>query len=144
MKNVHRGFFTPINAEKYAGNVSSIIYRSGMELTFMRMCDENSAVVIWSSEPFRIPYQHPVTGDHTMYVPDFILTYLNETKLQVTELVEVKPAKESYPNLAKTDKDKIALAINTAKWQAAQSFASSNGIKFRVVTEKEIYGKINR
>ena len=56
--------------EKYVGqNVP--YYRSSWELAFMKMCDSHPYITQWASENIKIPYRHPVTGKHTVYVPDY-------------------------------------------------------------------------
>ena len=77
MAQFHRGTYKPKNPSKYAGKRPPI-YRSGWELTFMRMCDNHPSVLSWASEPVRIPYRNPYTGKYTMYVPDFIMVYQNK------------------------------------------------------------------
>ena len=31
-------------------------------------------------------------------------------------------------------------AVNQAKWKAAQEFCKDNGMQFKLITEKELYG----
>ena len=50
MAQWHQGTYNPKNPEKYAGKRLPR-YRSGWELTFMRMCDNHPAVLSWASEP---------------------------------------------------------------------------------------------
>ena len=138
MKQTHKGYFQPQNPQKYVGS-GKIIYRSSWELDFMTMCDNHSSVIEWASEPLRIPYRHPMSGKYTVYVPDFIVVYMDGNKKTRSELVEVKPAKQAYPKYAKTDRDKAALIVNMAKWKAATTFAKNNGLMFRVITENEMY-----
>ena len=32
----------------------------------------------WASESIKIPFQNPLTGRHTVYVPDFFIQYNNK------------------------------------------------------------------
>ena len=40
---------------------------------------------------------------------------------------------------ARSQRDKLMVIVNTAKWAAAQNWAERNGIKFRVLSENEIF-----
>ena len=114
-------------------------YRSSWEFTFMSFCDNNPAVINWVSEGVKIPYFNPVSGKQTVYVPDFIVVYVDANQRQHTELVEIKPSKETTMESAKSYRDKLSVAINMAKWAAADSWARANNMRFRVVTEFDIF-----
>ncbi len=138
MKQWHQATFKPKNPEKYAGKRLPR-YRSGWELTFMRMCDNHPAVLSWASEPVRIPYRNPFTGKYTMYVPDFIMVYQNKSGKKIGELVEIKPKAQTLIEKAKDKNDKARIMVNRAKWQAAGEWAKRKGLRFRVVNEDSIY-----
>ena len=114
-------------------------YRSSWEFTFMSFCDNNPAVINWVSEGVKIPYFNPVSGKQTVYVPDFIVVYVDANQRQHTELVEIKPSKEATMESARSYRDKLSVAINMAKWAAADSWARANNMRFRVVTEFDIF-----
>ena len=133
-----QGEFVPKNPQKYAGK-GRIKYRSGWEWNMMNTLDQHPAVVSWASESIRIPYRHPLTGKTTSYVPDFLVVYVDKQGQQHVEVIEVKPSKEAMLENAKSKYDKVMLAVNMAKWQAAQAFCAAHGMKFRVVTEKELF-----
>jgi hypothetical protein len=40
---------------------------------------------------------------------------------------------------ARSTRDKAAVAVNYAKWEAATAWCKQNGIVFRVITESDIY-----
>jgi hypothetical protein len=40
---------------------------------------------------------------------------------------------------ARSYRDKLSVAVNMAKWAAADNWCKANGIKFRVVTEYDIF-----
>ena len=65
----------------------------------MNFCDDNEHVTEWSSESIRIPYRNPLTGKHSIYVPDFLVIYQNKHGKRVAELIEIKPKKQSIPCL---------------------------------------------
>jgi len=136
-----QGIFTPKNTKKYVGNHSPR-YRSGWELTFMTFCDSNDNILYWASEALRIPYKHPLTGKPTIYVPDFFVVYKNKHGKQVAEVVEIKPKKQSIiESKVASAKDRMVVAINHAKWQAAMAYCKHQGYTFRVVTEDDLFRK---
>lgn len=134
-----QGIYTPKNPQKYIGNHQPR-YRSGWELTFMTFCDSNDSIIYWASESMRIPYKHPLTGKPTIYVPDFFVVYQNRFGKQVAEVVEIKPKKQSIiESKVANAKDRMVVAINHAKWQAAMAYCKSQGLTFRVITEDDIF-----
>lgn len=134
-----QGIYIPKNPEKYIGNHKPR-YRSGWELTFMTFCDTNSSVIYWASESMKIPYKHPVTGKPTIYVPDFFVVYENKFGKKVAEVVEIKPKKQSIiESKVASAKDRLVVAINHAKWQAAAQYCKAQGFGFRVITEDDIF-----
>jgi hypothetical protein len=134
----HQGFYKVKNEQKYVGSRSPR-YRSGWELTFMRMCDNHPSVIQWASEPVRIPYKHPFTGKMSMYVPDFMMVYVNKKGKKIAEMVEIKPKKQTTLESIKSQQDKVNYLINRAKWLAAGEWAKRKGIRFRVLNEDSIY-----
>lgn len=138
MSKYASGLYTIKNREKYVGKKNPT-YRSSWEWSFMQFCDNNPAVLQWASEPFMIPYRNPLTGRNTVYVPDFMIVYIDKDQQKHSELIEVKPTKETTFENARTVRDRAAVAVNIAKWTAAQQFCKNYGIQFRVVTENDIY-----
>ena len=138
-----QGRFVPKNPEKYVGTKTPI-YRSSWEWTFMRTCDENPSIQQWASESIKIPYKDPTTGKQTVYVPDFLIVYVDANQKQHTELVEIKPSTEVTMESAKSYRDKLMVAINMAKWAAADNWARANNMRFRVVTEFDIFKNMKR
>lgn len=134
----HQGFYKVKNEQKYVGNRSPR-YRSGWELTFMRMCDNHPSVIQWASEPVRIPYKHPFTGKMSVYVPDFMMVYVNKKGKKIAEMVEIKPKKQTTLESIKSQQDKVNYLVNRAKWLAAGEWAKRKGIRFRVLNEDSIY-----
>ncbi len=134
-----QGKYTPKNPHKYVGN-NTPRYRSGWELTFMTFCDSNDNVISWASECIRIPYKNPFTGKQTIYVPDFFVLYENKHGQKMAEVVEIKPKKQSLiESKVATAKDRAIVALNHAKWQAANAFCKSKGLVFRVITEEQLF-----
>lgn len=138
MRSYVQGNYKPINPSKYVGTYP-IYFRSSWEHKVMVMFDTNPNISSWASESLKIPYQNPFTGKYTVYVPDFVVTYVDANGNQRAEIIEVKPAKETFLEQAKTQRAKAAVALNTFKWAAAQAFAKHHGMSFRVMTENNIF-----
>ena len=138
MSHWAQGPYTVINGAKYVGN-GTPRYRSGWELSFMKFCDSNDHVLQWASESIVIPYRHPLTGKMTNYVPDFLVTYRGPNNTTVAELIEIKPKKQSLLESKMNDRDRAIVAINYCKWDAATKWARAQGLRFRVITEDDIF-----
>ena len=107
---------------------------------FMKFCDENPAIQSWASEAVKIPYRNPFTGKHTIYVPDFFIQYKNKNGSNLVELIEVKPDNQAFKeSLGKSKHNQMHYVLNQAKWNAANAYAKSKGIRFRVITEKDMF-----
>lgn len=143
MPSYHQGQYRPINPDKYVGTYP-IYYRSSWELKVMEKFDTHPNVESWASESLKIPYRNPFTDKYTVYVPDFLVTYVDAKGNRLTEIIEVKPAKETFLEEARSQRAKAAVALNTFKWAAAQQFASKHGMRFRVLNENNIYNKPGR
>jgi len=134
-----QGIFIPKNPQKYIGNHKPK-YRSGWELAFMQFCDNNTSVLQWASESLRIPYRHPLTGKPTIYVPDFLVLYEDKRGQKVAEIVEIKPKKQSIiESKVVSARDRAVVAINHAKWAAANAYCKAQGLTFRVITEDDLF-----
>lgn len=133
-----RGKFQPTNPQKYVGR-GLPTYRSGWEHSFMRFCDTNDHVLQWASEPLTIPYRHPLTGRQTVYVPDFFITYRTRDNTVRAELIEIKPKKQSVIESKMSSRDRAVVAVNHAKWAAAQKWCRQQGLVFRVLTEDQMF-----
>jgi hypothetical protein len=146
MAKYANGFYQLINAEKYVGK-GTPHYRSSWEHSTMRMLDTNPAILKWASESIHINYKNPFTNKQTIYVPDFFVLYMDANNKQHAEMWEVKPTKETTLEAAGRSKRAQAAAIlNQFKWQAAQAYCKANGLKFRVITEQDLFhqGKAGR
>ena len=139
--NYSQGYYTVLNPEKYVGS-GTPKYRSGWELTFMRFCDNHPSVVSWASENVRIPYKNPFTGKYTFYVQDFFVVYQNASGRKA-ELVEIKPKGQAVMELARSQQEKAAVALNMVKWAAARIWCKRMGATFRVLTEEDLYNNAN-
>lgn len=134
-----QGVFKPKFPEKYIGNKSPV-YRSSWEYTFMLFCDNNPAIESWASECVKIPYRDPLTGKNTVYVPDFLIKYIDKNMRQHVELVEIKPANQMLKErVGKNPYNQAQYVKNMAKWSAAANWCKNKGIYFRVINEKDIF-----
>ena len=134
-----QGKFTPKNAEKYIGSRIPT-YRSSWEFAFMKFCDEHPSVQQWASEAVQIPYRHPFTGKYTVYVPDFFIVYADKNGKQHAEVIEVKPKNQSFrESVGKSRYNQEQYLLNMAKWEAATAWCKQKGLRFRVVTEEDIF-----
>jgi hypothetical protein len=133
-----QGVYEVHNPDKYVGN-GKPRYRSGWEHSFMRFCDFNDHILQWVSEGIRIPYRHPLTGKQTIYVPDFFITYRTRNNTVRAELIEIKPKKQSVIESKMSSRDRAVVAVNYAKWAAAQKWCQRQGITFRVITEDQMF-----
>lgn len=144
MANYAQGKYVPKNPNKYVGKHTPR-YRSGWELTFMMFCDNHESVIQWASEAIQIPYRNPLTGKQTVYVPDFFVLYQDKFGKQKAELVEIKPKKQSLiESKVVSAKDRLAVALNHAKWAAAMAYCKKAGLTFRVITEDDLFYKGKR
>ena len=93
-----------------------------------------------ASESIKIPYRHPFTGKYTVYVPDFFIVYTDKNGRKNAELVEVKPKSQTnMMDAGKSFAKKKQVALNMAKWEAANKWAKGKGIRFRVITESDMF-----
>lgn len=139
MAKFAQGKFTLKNPEKYGGNKTPT-YRSSWEWAFMQFCDNHPSIVQWASESIQIPYKNPLTGKASVYVPDFLVVYQGRNGSKVAELIEVKPKKETtMENAGKSQVAQARVVVNMAKWEAASRWCKQNRIKFRIVTEDDIF-----
>ncbi len=140
----YKGFFRPRYPEKYGGNPHNIVYRSQWELKVMMQLDHDPKVIEWGSEELSVPYFDPTRGTVHRYYPDFKVKYQDGK----TYLVEIKPHKQTKPSQAKNKrrhlKESITYARNVAKWKSAKVYCEDRDWKFIILTEKEIFGKLNK
>lgn len=137
--NFSKGKFTPKNPQKYIG-LKPPFYRSSWELSFCMFCDTNNSIQKWASEAFQIPYKDPLTNRQTIYVPDFLIQYVDKNNKIHTELIEIKPSKQQIlEKVGKSIHNQKQYVKNQAKWQAAQAYCRQQGITFRVLNETDLF-----
>lgn len=139
MARFAQGKYTLKNPEKYMGGRTPT-YRSSWEFAFMRFCDMNENVTKWASEAVRIPYRNPLSGKYTIYVPDFFIVYTDKKGKDHVELIEVKPANQTFKEqLGRSRSNQMHYVVNQAKWQAARAYCKQKGITFRIINEGDIF-----
>jgi hypothetical protein len=139
MAKFAQGRFDVKNPDKYVGKKTPMA-RSSWEFIFMKMLDEHPGVEKWASESIQIPYRCPLTGKHTIYVPDFFIVYSDKNGSKHAEVVEVKPASQTFINqVGKSQYNQQQYVKNMAKWEAANAWCKQQGVKFRIVNESDIF-----
>ena len=134
-----KGQYKVQNPEKYIG-IGTPYYRSSWELAFMRFCDNNPAIQQWASESIKIPYRDPLTGKHTIYVPDFFMVYVDKNQKKHAELIEIKPANQTLiEKVGKNPYNQAQYVRNMVKWKMANTWAAQNNCKFRIINENDIF-----
>ena len=134
-----QGIYKIKNPEKYVG-AGSPRYRSSWEFTFMTFCDNNPSIQQWSSEPVRIPYRDPLTGKQTVYVPDFLIVYLDKNTKRHVEMIEIKPSNQMLrEKVGKNPYNQAQFVKNQAKWAAAGNWCKQQNIAFRIINETDIF-----
>lgn len=139
MAKFAQGRFEMKNPQKYVGKKTPLA-RSSWEFVFMRMLDEHQGVENWASESVQIPYRDPISGRSTIYVPDFFIVYNDKNGKKHAEVVEVKPASQTFKEqVGKSAYNQEQYVKNLAKWEAANAWCKQKGIRFRVINEDDIF-----
>jgi hypothetical protein len=139
MAKFAQGRFEVKNPSKYVGKKVPLA-RSSWEFVFMKMLDEHPGVQSWASESIQIPYRDPLTGNYTIYVPDFFICYVDKNGSKHAEVVEVKPESQTVlEKVGKSQYNQQQYVKNMAKWEAATAWCKQQGIRFRVINEGDIF-----
>jgi len=140
----NQGVYQVKNIEKYIGSKPPYC-RSSWETTFCMFCDNNPSIQEWASEPVKIPYRDPLTGKATVYVPDFLISYVDKHMKKHAELIEIKPANQMLKErVGKNPYNQAQFVKNQAKWAAAGKWCQQQGIKFRVLNEHDIFSNTKK
>ena len=140
MAKSYRGLYRPTNPKKYVGNTKQIVYRSLLERRFMRYCDLNEDILYWASEELPVRYYNQLDKKYNRYFPDFVVKTVNNEKY----MIEIKPSRQvakPKPPKKKTKsymRESFEYIKNQAKWQAAKSYCDDKGMKFKLITEKDL------
>lgn len=148
MSKYHQGKYNPENPKKYKGKLNDIVYRSGYEKKAFLWCDRNPKVISWNSEEVVVPYFHKASRKKRRYFIDLLIEYQHNDGTTSLYLCEIKPANQTVE--PKPPRNKTAKAMknfaykmltyrqNQDKWEAARQFAAKKGMKFVILTEKEL------
>jgi hypothetical protein len=140
----YKGRYSPKHPEKYKGDPTQIIYRSGWERRLMVYLDENKSVIQWSSEEIAIPYISPLDNRYHRYFPDFYIKAIDKDGKITEQLLEVKPKKETKEPAKKKRITKQYITEvttwgkNQAKWKAAEEYCLDRGWQFKLITEDHL------
>jgi hypothetical protein len=106
----------------------------------MRYCDLNQDIEFWASEELPVRYYSPLDKKWHRYFPDFVVKTCNNEKF----MIEIKPSRQAVkpkPPKKKTKsymRESFEYIKNQAKWSAAREYCSDNGMKFKIITEKDL------
>jgi len=139
----YQGKFSPRNPQKYKGNPANIVYRSSWELRVMNILDTHPQVIWWASEELPIRYRSPIDGRERRYFPDFIVQMRRKDGASAIYMLEIKPESQTSARTLRRTSRKLReeaaqLAVNQAKWTAADEFCQDQGWTFKVITERHL------
>jgi hypothetical protein len=157
VKKYHQGWYPLTNPEKYIkpadGYMKStklydgkifIQYKSSLEKNAIKYADLNPKVLKWSQEPFCIQYIKPIDNKEHRYFVDMYIEFVNGYKV----IVEIKPYDQTIPpkkpkkmtskQIINYKDSVMTYIVNKAKWNSASNFAKSKGLKFVILTEKQL------
>jgi hypothetical protein len=139
MSKYAQGVYQVINPAKYIGK-GMPRYRSSWEYSVMAMCDNNPAITQWAVEAIHVNYRNPFTGKNTIYVPDFFVMFVDASGQTHGEVWEIKPSKEtSLEEAGRSPRAQAAAILNMAKWEAARAYCAAQNLKFRIITEHDLW-----
>jgi hypothetical protein len=140
----YKGRYRVTFPAKYKGDITDVVYRSGWELKFMRWCDLNSSILEWGSETVIIPYKSPVDNKIHRYFVDFYIKVKEKDGAIKKYLIEIKPEKYTKPPEIPEKKTKkfieevFTYGVNQSKWKQANEYCKDRGMKFLILTEKDL------
>jgi hypothetical protein len=143
MSKFAKGLYNIKNKEKYIGQHAPI-FRSSWESSFMAFLDNHPSVLQWASEPFAIPYKDPLTGKNKRYFPDFLMIYLDSSGIKHGEIIEIKPSSQTGQTKTKSKINQAQIIRNQSKWAYALQYCEKNGLKFRLITELELFRNVGK
>lgn len=145
MANYMQGTYQVKNKEKYVGGKAPR-YLSSWELQVFKYFDSNPNVLQWGAECVIVPYWSEVDQRKRRYMVDLYVKYKNRNGDVLEEIIEVKPLMQTTPPKKGGRKKKETYLrevytwnVNQAKWKAAAEYAKKRNMKFRIITEKDIF-----
>ena len=148
-KRFRQGYYIPKNPTKYIGDFRKLIFKSSLERKFMTYCDLSDIVTKWGYEMHAIPYYFPVDRKTHQYKIDFWIELKEEQGKQNKYLIEIKPEnglkkptinenKKTFKSVNNFNKAASEYIKNMSKWKYAEAFAKKMGVKFKVITDKDL------
>lgn len=116
----------------------------------MAYLDQHPDVMTWYSEEVVVHYRSPLDppgSKDRRYFPDFVVKFKDKEGNVRTEMIEIKPYSQTKVPVkpkrrtARHLNEVVTYAVNQTKWKYAQAFCERRGWTFRVLTEKELYGR---
>jgi hypothetical protein len=75
-----------------------------------------------------------------VYVPDFLVVFVDNNKKKRAELWEIKPVNQTLKeHVGKNTYNQAQFVKNQVKWAAAKSWCQQNGLQFRIITERDLF-----
>ena len=137
--NAHTGTYSPRNPSKFLGKYKPI-YKSALELKFMRYCDTNPKIIKWNYEGLSIKYLDKSQKPEKVrnYHIDFVI-YVNSPTGIKKIWVEVKQSSEVKKPINESDVRSLQTWIkNQCKWKQAVTTAAKNNAQFKIITEEQL------
>lgn len=157
MKKYHQGWYPLTNPQKYIkpadGYMKStklyegkifIQYKSSLEKNAIKYADLNPKVAKWSQEPFCIQYIKPLDNKAHRYFIDMFIEFVNGSKVIIEikpysqTIAPKKPKKMTQKQIINYKEEVMTYIVNKAKWESANKFAVSKGMKFIILTEQQL------
>tara|TARA_R110000851_G_C13047350_1_gene562725 strand:- start:1169 stop:1615 length:447 start_codon:yes stop_codon:yes gene_type:complete len=132
----YKGKYKIKKPEKYDGDHTQVIYRSGWERFAFKWCENQEDIKSWSSEETIIPYISAVDNKYHRYFVDLKLNMKDGSVV----LVEIKPDKQTRPPKSKRRtkrfiSESLEYVKNECKWKAAKEYCLDRGWHFQIWTE---------
>lgn len=140
----------PKNPQKYTGDPNNIWVRSSWELRVYKWVDTNPDIISWSSEELYIQYISPVDNRWHKYYPDLLVQTKTASGRVKTQLIEIKPYAQTIPpkvqkRITKNYVNEVCTwGVNSAKWEAARAYCRERKWTFSILTENEMFKKIDK
>lgn len=144
----HQGYYLLENPNKLIGYYNKklgVIYRSGLELAFIKILDLSPKCIRWSyeSDDLIISYHNPVKQKICSYYPDFYVEMMGNSNKLTKYIIEVKSKKDTEkPDREKYKTKKAYLyqlaisAVTEAKRKAAVEFCKGkDNLRYEYITE---------
>lgn len=132
----------PKNPDKYEGDYTNVVARSSLEIRFLNWCDNNPAVLSYSSEEVIIPYRCATDNRIHRYFIDAKIKVKTKDGIKVY-LIEIKPESQTRPPISKRKtkrylEESMVYIKNQSKWKYAIQYCLDRGWEFKIITDKDL------